>query len=75
MFEIYFVRDKYCYSCLFSGAIGFSVVWCSLSFHGYVGFHFLFAESLEESFVVVALWSHIVLISDYHGRLLLLHLF
>jgi hypothetical protein len=21
-FEVYFVRDKYCYSCLFSGAIG-----------------------------------------------------
>jgi hypothetical protein len=22
MFEVYFVRDKYCNSCLFSGAIG-----------------------------------------------------
>jgi hypothetical protein len=33
------------------------------------------AESLEESFVMVALWSHIVLVSAYHGRLLLLHLF
>jgi hypothetical protein len=52
----------------------FPVVWCCLSFHGKVGFHFLCAESLEESFVVVALWSHIFLVSDYHGRLLLLHL-
>jgi hypothetical protein len=22
-FEVYFVQDKYCYSCLFSGAVGF----------------------------------------------------
>jgi hypothetical protein len=51
------------------------VVWCCLSSHGFVCFHFLFAESLDESFVVVALWSHIVLVSAHHGRLLLLHLF
>jgi hypothetical protein len=38
-----------------------------MPFCGYVGFHFLYAESLEESFVVVALWSYIVLVSDYHG--------
>jgi hypothetical protein len=51
------------------------VVWYCLTFHGYVGFHFLCAEFLGESFVVVALWSHIVLVSACHGRLLLLHLF
>jgi hypothetical protein len=56
-------------------AFSFPVVWYCLSFFGYVGFQFLRAESLEESFVVVALWSHIVLVSAYHGRLLLLHLF
>jgi hypothetical protein len=44
-----------------------------LPFHGFVCFHFLCAEFLEESFVVVALWSHIALISAYHGRLLLLY--
>jgi hypothetical protein len=51
-------------------AFSFPVVWCSLPFHDYVGFHFLCAQSLEESFVVVALWSHIVLVSAYHGRLI-----
>jgi hypothetical protein len=30
---------------------------------------------LEESFVAVAWWSYIFLVSAYHGRLLLLHLF
>jgi hypothetical protein len=48
---------------LYCPAFSFPVVWCCLSFHGYVGLHFLRAESLEESFVVVALWSHIVLVS------------
>jgi polyferredoxin len=38
-------------------------------------FTFCVKKSLNESFVVVALWSHIVLVSAYHGRLLLLHLF
>jgi hypothetical protein len=56
-------------------AFSFPVVWYCLPFHGYVGFHFLCAESLEESFVVVALWSYIVLVSAFHGRLLLLQLF
>jgi tryptophan-rich sensory protein len=56
-------------------AFSFPVIWCCLPFHGYVGFHFLCAESLEKSFVVVALWSYIVLVSAYRGRLLLLHLF
>jgi hypothetical protein len=31
------------------------------------------AEFLGESFVVVAWWSYIVLISAYHGKLLLLY--
>jgi hypothetical protein len=56
-------------------AFSFPIVWYCLPFHGFVGFHFLFAESLEESFVVVAWWSYIVLVSAYHERLLLLHLF
>jgi hypothetical protein len=56
-------------------AFSFPVVWCCLLFHGYFGFHFLCAEAHEESFVMVALWSHIVLVSAYHARLLLLHLF
>jgi hypothetical protein len=56
-------------------AFSFPVVWYCLPFRGYVGFHFVCAKSMEESFVVVALWSHIVLVSAYHGRLLLLHLF
>jgi hypothetical protein len=41
------------------------VFWYCLLFFGDVGFHFLCADSLEESFVVVALWSHIVLVSAY----------
>jgi hypothetical protein len=45
------------------------VVWYCLSFHGFVGFYFLCAESFEESFVVVALLSYIVLVSACHGRL------
>jgi hypothetical protein len=56
-------------------AFSFPVVWYCLPFQGYVGFHILFAESLEGSFAVVALWSYNVLVSGYHGRLLLLHLF
>jgi hypothetical protein len=43
--------------------------------HGFVCFHFLCAELLEESFVVVAWWSYFVLVSAYHGRFLLLYLF
>jgi hypothetical protein len=38
------------------------VVWCCLFFHDFVSFHFLCAESLGESFVVVAWWSYIVLV-------------
>jgi hypothetical protein len=45
-------------------AFSFPVVWHCLPFHGYVGFHFLCAESIEESFVVVSLRSHIVLLSS-----------
>jgi hypothetical protein len=44
------------------------VVWYCLSSHGFVCFHFLCAEFLEESFVVVAWWSYIILVSAYHGR-------
>jgi hypothetical protein len=46
-----------------------------MSFYGYCGFNFLRVESLEESFVELALWSYIVLVSAYHGGFLLLHLF
>jgi hypothetical protein len=60
---------------LYSLAFSSPVVWYGLSFHGYAGFHFLCAESLEVSFVEVALWSYIVLISAYHGRFLLVHVF
>jgi hypothetical protein len=60
---------------LYSFAFSSPVVWYCLSFHGYVRFHYLYVESLEESFVEVAWWSYIVLVSGYHGRLLLLHLF
>jgi hypothetical protein len=35
----------------------------------------LCAEFLEKSFVMVALWFDIVVVSAYHGRLLLLYLF
>jgi hypothetical protein len=45
------------------------VLFC-LPFHGLVSFHFLFAEFLGESFVVVAWWSYIVLVSAFHGRLI-----
>jgi hypothetical protein len=41
----------------------------------FVCFYFLCVEFLEESFVVVAWWSYIVLVSAYHGRLFLLHIF
>jgi hypothetical protein len=51
------------------------VVWYGLSLHGCDCFHFLCAEFLEESFVEVAWWSHIIFVSACHGRLLLLHLF
>jgi hypothetical protein len=34
-----------------------------------------YAGFLGESFVVVVCWSYIVLVSVYHGRLLLLHRF
>jgi hypothetical protein len=51
------------------------VIWYCLSFHGLVCFHFLCVEFLEESFVVVAWWAYITLVSAYLGRLLLLHLF
>jgi hypothetical protein len=51
------------------------VVWYCLPSHGFVCFHFLCAEFLEESFVLVAWWSYIDLISAYHGRLLLVYLF
>jgi hypothetical protein len=34
-----------------------------------------FCPGLGEAFVVLVWWSHIVLVSDYCGRLLLLHLF
>jgi hypothetical protein len=50
------------------------VLWYCLPFHGFIYFHFLCSEFLEESFVVVAWWSYIVLVSAYYGRLLLLHL-
>jgi hypothetical protein len=62
---------------LLSTFFGFSslVVWYCLSFHGFVCFHFLCADFLGESFVVVAWLSCIVLVSAYHGRLLLLHQF
>jgi hypothetical protein len=40
-----------------------------------VCFDILCAEFLEESFVVVVWWSYIVLVSAYHGRPSLLHLF
>jgi hypothetical protein len=46
------------------------VVWFCLPFHGFISFHFLCAEFLGESFVVVAWWSYIVLASAYHGRLI-----
>jgi hypothetical protein len=46
------------------------VTWYCLSFHGFVCFHFLHAEFLEESFVMLAWWSYIVLISAYHGEAL-----
>jgi hypothetical protein len=51
------------------------MIWYCLPFHGFVCFHFMCAEFLDESFVVVAWWSYIALVSAYHGRLLLLHLF
>jgi hypothetical protein len=38
------------------------MVWYCLPFHGFVCFHFLCAEFLEETFVVVAWWSYIVLV-------------
>jgi hypothetical protein len=47
------------------------VVWYCLLFHGFVCFHFLCAEFLGESFVVVAWWSYIILVSAYHERLVL----
>jgi hypothetical protein len=50
------------------------VVWCCLTSHGFVCLHFLCAEFFEESFVLVALWSYIVLVSDYLGRLSLPYL-
>jgi hypothetical protein len=48
-------------------AFSSTVVWYCLSFHGFACFHFLCAEFLGESFVVVAWWSYIVLVSAYHG--------
>jgi hypothetical protein len=56
-------------------AFSFPCVWYCLPFHGYVGFHLLCAESLEEYFTVVVFWSYIVLVSAYHERLSLIHLF
>jgi hypothetical protein len=41
-----------------------------LPFHGFVCFHFLCAEFLGESLVIVAWWSYIVLVSAYHERLI-----
>jgi hypothetical protein len=52
-----------------------NVLWYCLPFHDFACFHFLCAEFLEESFVVVAWWLYIVLVSAYHRRLLLFHLF
>jgi hypothetical protein len=43
------------------------VIWYCLSSHGFVCFNFLCAEFF--------MWSYIVLVSAYRGRLLLLHLF
>jgi hypothetical protein len=60
---------------LYFVAFSSPMVWYCLSFLGFVCFHFLYAGFFEESFVVVAWWSYIVLASAYHGRLLLLHLF
>jgi hypothetical protein len=51
------------------------VVWCCLSFCGFVYFHVLCAEFLVESHVVLTGSAYIVLISTYCGRFLLLHLF
>jgi hypothetical protein len=51
------------------------VLWYCLSSHSFVCFHFLCAEFFEESFVVMAWWSYIVLVSAYHGKLLLACLF
>jgi hypothetical protein len=51
-----------------------TIPWYCLPFHGFVCFHILCAEFLEESFVVVAWWSYIVLASAYDRGLLLLHL-
>jgi hypothetical protein len=48
------------------------MVWYFPYSHGFVCFHLLCAESLVESFVVVAWWSHIILVSVYCGRFLLL---
>jgi hypothetical protein len=41
------------------------VVWYCLSFHGFVCFHFVCADFLEDSFVVLTWWSYIVLVSVY----------
>jgi hypothetical protein len=48
---------------------------CAFVLHGFVCFHFLSAEFLVDSFVVVSWWSYVILVSAYHGRLLLPHLF
>jgi hypothetical protein len=47
----------------------FLLLWFGIAcFHGFVCFHFLCAEFLGESFVVMAWLSYIVLVSSYHGR-------
>jgi hypothetical protein len=60
------VQLNQCYSlvpCLF-----FSCGWYCLSSHGFVCFHFLCAEFLGESFILVVWWPYIVLVSAYHGN-------
>jgi hypothetical protein len=61
---------------LLSTFLPFILLWFGTGSHFviFVCFHFLSVDFLEESFVVVAWWSYIVLVSAYHGRHLLLHL-
>jgi hypothetical protein len=60
---------------LLSTFLPFLLLWFGIACPFMVLFDFLCAEFLGESFVVVAWWSYIVLVSANHGRLLLLHLF
>jgi hypothetical protein len=54
----------------------FLLLWFGIACPFMVLFAFtLCAEFFGESFVVVVWWSYIVLVSAYHGRLLLFHLF